>query len=850
MKGRARSALTIDAQGNGSVFTIGAGIAADIDGLTITGGDSKNGGGIYNQGRLTVTNSVIDGNSAAGKGGGIYSGHGKVTAINSTISGNFAGVDGGGIFNQAATLNVADSTLTGNSAKLGGGIFNSYGALNTADVTVSGNSAVVSGGGIFATPGANSTLNGTVITSSTPGDLYGSFKGTYNLISDGSGRLSSSRHNILGTPSSPINAMLAPLGSFGGPTPTMPPLPGSPLLSAGSSFTFGAGPITSDQRGLARPTNTSSDIGAFQTHAGATSISSSSTVVTYKAPVTFTATVSASATGTPSGTITFMNSGTTLGAATLDTSAQATFTTSSLPIGTDSITAVYSGDESFLANTSSALSQTVSPLPVAPSGLLVSGVSFSEIDLSWTNNATNQTGFDVERSSDGVNFSIIGQTSATTTSYEDTATNLQPGATYFYEIAAFNDSGMSPATSALPGTLLLPDLPTYSEPSSNPALPTGADVFNAPIGAQSLVKGAPTIAVTNLSAGSNDTLSLTGSGFTDDASRDFADTNFILYGQTNSGNGTVADAQIQNSSAMGVLATIPTTEPDNSMYFVWPQNSSGVGSPVAVNRTDVEWIDPDTAVPGGMVSVYGRNLSNGAATPQSWVYLQTDSGVGQWAKVTSANPYQVQFTVPASLIPGAKYQVWVYNGHGGKYGWSENATELTVNAAKSWNGVVNVQNSTTINGVVYPGAVGDGVTDDGPAIQRAISTLKPYETLYFPADTYEVDGERLVLPSNVRVMGDSMNTSIIRFDGAIATGSDDNPWDIGTETVNTTNIDFESIGLKYDGPSTGKQQRHGLGGRLLRNDVQQRVARVGQCRSAQMVQFLRPDDDEFDDYRS
>jgi Bacterial Ig-like domain (group 3)/Pectate lyase superfamily protein/Fibronectin type III domain len=827
IEGPGASELTIDGQGHGSVFTIGAGISAEIDGLTITGGDSKNGGGIFSLGKLTINNLVIDGNSAGGKGGGIYSGRGKVTATNSTIcnnsasgigggiysagapllvtdstvSGNSAGSNGGGIFNQSSMLSVGDSTLSGNSAQSGGGIFNSHGTLITADATVSGNSAAVTGGGIFSTAGANSTLNGTIIASSTPGDLYGTFKGSYNLISDGSGRLSSLHHNILGTTSSPIDAMLAPLGDFGGPTETMPPLPGSPVLSAGASFSIGASVITSDQRGLARPTNTSSNIGAFQSHPGDTSLSSSTSFVTYGVPVTFTATVVPSATGTPTGTITFMNGSTVLGAANLDASAQATFTSSSLSIGSDSITAVYSGDASFLTSTSSALSEVISPLPAAPSGLTVSGVSFSEIDLSWTNNATDQTGFDIERSSDGTNFSIIDQTLATTTIYEDTAANLQPGATYYYEIAAFNASGASPSTSVMPGTLILPDLP-YSEPSSGPALPAGADVFSPPIGSQSIVKGAPAIAVTNLSAGANDTLSLTGSGFTDDTSRDFADTRFMVYGQTSSANGVVSDAQIQSSSAVGVLATIPSTEPGNSMYFVWPQNSSGVGLPVAVNQTDVEWIDPSTAVPGGTVSVYGRNLSNGAATPQSWVYLQTDSGVGQWATVTSANPYQVQFTLPANLTPGLNYQVWVYNGHGGKYGWSENPTELTVNAAKSWSGTVNVQQSTTINGVVYPGAKGDGVTDDGLAIQRAISTLKPYETLYFPADTYVVDGERLILPSNVRVMGASMNTSIIRFDGAIATGAGYNPWDIGTESSADTNIDFESIGLKYDGPTT------------------------------------------------
>ena len=49
------------------------------------------GGGIYNDGTLTVSNSTFAGNSASsGSGGGIYN-HGTVTVSNSTFSGNSAG---------------------------------------------------------------------------------------------------------------------------------------------------------------------------------------------------------------------------------------------------------------------------------------------------------------------------------------------------------------------------------------------------------------------------------------------------------------------------------------------------------------------------------------------------------------------------------------------------------------------------------------------------------------------------------------------------------------------------------------------------------------------------------------
>ncbi len=78
--------------------------------------------------------------------------------------------------------------------------------------------------------------------------------------------------------------------------------------------------------------------------------------------VTFTATVAAVSpgSGTPTGTVTFDDNGTPLSDGTVTlSSGVASFTTSSLAVGTQSITAVYSGDTNFTISTSSAVSQIV-----------------------------------------------------------------------------------------------------------------------------------------------------------------------------------------------------------------------------------------------------------------------------------------------------------------------------------------------------------------------------------------------------------------------------------------------------------------------------------------------------------
>src|SRR5580704_13628265 len=74
--------------------------------------------------------------------------------------------------------------------------------------------------------------------------------------------------------------------------------------------------------------------------------------------VTFTATIKPEYSGEATGTVTFKDGGTTLGVSPVNSNT-ATLATTALTIGTNSITAVYSGDSNFSGNTSAALKQTV-----------------------------------------------------------------------------------------------------------------------------------------------------------------------------------------------------------------------------------------------------------------------------------------------------------------------------------------------------------------------------------------------------------------------------------------------------------------------------------------------------------
>ena len=87
--------------------------------------------------------------------------------------------------------------------------------------------------------------------------------------------------------------------------------------------------------------------------------------------MTFTATVTATppGAGTPTGTVTFRDGATSLGRATLNGGGQATLSTSTLAVGSRTITAVYGGSGSFAGSTSSAVTQTVNQASHGDGGL-------------------------------------------------------------------------------------------------------------------------------------------------------------------------------------------------------------------------------------------------------------------------------------------------------------------------------------------------------------------------------------------------------------------------------------------------------------------------------------------------
>ncbi|MEM6715520.1 MAG: filamentous hemagglutinin N-terminal domain-containing protein, partial [Cyanobacteria bacterium P01_C01_bin.147] len=279
---------------------------------------SSSGGAIYNIGPLDVSTSTFSSNTASSIGGAIYNIR-DLTISDSTFSANTA-FEGGGIYNDNTT-NVTSSTFSANAADNGGGIYN-FDDLTVSSSTFSANTATSGdGGGIFndgTTNLGNSTLSSNTASAGRGGGIFSTFdtleitsslvlnntaSDGANLFDDGSPFVSGGS-NLFGASGDagvsgatiatteiatvPVSQILdITLANYGGLTPTLSLVPGSPAIDAGSG-------IDPDQRGVA-VVNGVRDIGAFESQGYTLTITSGerqATVINQEFPNPLVVTVS------------------------------------------------------------------------------------------------------------------------------------------------------------------------------------------------------------------------------------------------------------------------------------------------------------------------------------------------------------------------------------------------------------------------------------------------------------------------------------------------------------------------------------------------------------------------------
>ena len=152
-----RTGPTITCSGPGRIFHVHSNVTLTLKNLTITGGSSTNGGAIYNEGLLIISNCVFAANSAtnaSGAAGANGSGGGSMAG---KPGHNGAGASGGAIFSRGA-LRVFDSVFSNNTVNAGSG---GSGGNGSAQFVFSGNGGnggsggSAGGGAIFCEGGTN-----------------------------------------------------------------------------------------------------------------------------------------------------------------------------------------------------------------------------------------------------------------------------------------------------------------------------------------------------------------------------------------------------------------------------------------------------------------------------------------------------------------------------------------------------------------------------------------------------------------------------------------------------------------------------------------------------------------------
>ena len=353
--------------------------------------------------------------------------------------------------------------------------------------------------------------------------------------------------------------------------------------------------------------------------------------------VTFTATVAVTSpyTGTPTGTVTFLDAGNSIGTGTLNGSGVATFSTSGLSVGTHTITASYGADGNFDVSTGT-LSGGQSVGKANTNTALVSSINPSVFGQSVTFTATISATAPGAGTPTGIVTFLDGGSSIGTGTLSGgvatfTASALIVGnhtiTTTYPGDGSFNGSGGS--LTGNPQVVSKADTTSAVTSSANPSLLGQSVTFTATISPVAPGGGTPTGTVTfldnNVSIGTG-TLSGGVATFT---------TSALALGNHPITTTYAGDANVNGSGATLTGDPQVVNKADTTIVVTSSVNPSVFGQSIAFTAT-ISPISPGSGTPTGTVTFLDNNVAVGTGTLVAGVATLTTSALAVGSHPTTA----------------------------------------------------------------------------------------------------------------------------------------------------------------------------------------------------------------------
>jgi rubredoxin len=436
--------------------------------------------------------------------------------------------------------------------------------------------------------------------------------------------------------------------------------------------------------------------------------------------------------------------------------------------------------------------------PAAPTGLVATTASTSEIDLSWTDNSSNETGFKIDQATDsGFTQNLTTVTvGANVTTYN--ATGLSSNTTYYYRVRSTNGTGDSANTATASATTQ----------GNGPAAPSGltatavstSQINLSWIDNSSNETGFKIDQATDSLFSQNLTTVTVGANVTTyNATGLTSSTTYYYRVRSTNAGGDSANTSTANATTQGTAPTAPsgltaTAISSSEIDLGWTDNSNNETGFKIDQATDSGFTQNLTTVTvGANVTTY---KATGLTSSTTYYYrVRATNGVGDSANTSPANATTTQNSTPVAIpVPDGDFTDTAnyYINHsaaggptftqpltGTLAGWSLSASPTTANG-----GYYNTGGWQPYGAVdaIVTGTSATPDNNNGPWLTNQPNPTSYHEFEYYPGEVYAVN--QVVTGAQP---GASLTMTTTGISAAIVTGT------LYTATIQYSNVSWGTV---------------------------------------------------------